>query len=169
MDIIFVGMYAETSPACVSTIGKAVRDPPPLASDIFAALSSNIKIQMAQYNELSSFTQFGSDLDASTKETLEKGAKIEEVLKQQQYMPYRNADHVVILYAAMNNFLKTIDIKQIKKFEVSLLDSINRNTDILTHIREERVMTDDIKKELDKFLTEFVSNWHVINNKKKDE
>ena len=123
---------------------------------------------MAQYNELSSFTQFGSDLDAATKETLEKGAKIEEVLKQPQYMPYRNADHVVVLYAAMNNFLKTVDIKQIKKFEANLLETINRDTDIIEKIREQRVMTDDIKTELNQFLTKFVSEWHVINSKKEE-
>ena len=148
----------------VSRVGSAAQ------TKAMKSVSSNIKIQMAQYNELSSFTQFGSDLDASTRETLEKGAKIEEVLKQPQYMPYRNADHVVVLYAAMNNFLKTIDIKQIKKFEADLLGTINRDTNIIEKIREQRVMSDDIKAELNQFLTKFVKEWHVVNsNSKKDK
>ena len=85
-------------------------------------------------------------------------------------MPYRNADHVVVLYAAMNNFLKTIDIKQIKKFEADLLGTINRDTNIIEKIREQRVMSDDIKAELNQFLTKFVKEWHVVNsNSKKDK
>ena len=133
------------------------------------SVSSNIKIQMAQYNELSSFSQFGSDIDLSTKQLLDNGAKIIEILKQKQYHSFKNAEHVVVLYAVMHGYIKNISVNNIKQFEKDLLEAVNRETDIISNIEKENILTDEIKLNLNNFLEQFVKNWLIINNGKYTE
>lgn len=141
----------------VSRVGSAAQ------TKAMKSVSGNIKIEMAQYNELSAFAQFSSDLDSSTKAMLDNGEKIMEILKQSQYCNLKNSEHVVVLYAVMNSYLKDVDLKLVKKFESDLLKSINIETKILKTIDETKVLSDDIKKELDEFLIKFKKDWKVLN------
>ncbi|MBC3796762.1 F0F1 ATP synthase subunit alpha [Acetobacterium paludosum] len=86
-----------------------------------------LRIEYAQYRELASFAQFGSDLDDVTKAQLAKGARIVEILKQDQYDPMLVEDQVLILYAATNNFILDIEVKDIQEFEKGLMVYAHKN------------------------------------------
>lgn len=141
----------------VSRVGSAAQ------TKAMKSVSGNIKIEMAQYNELSAFAQFSSDLDSSTKAMLDNGEKIMEILKQPQYCNLKNSEHVVVLYAIINSYLKDIDLKSVKKFESDLLKSINIEGKILKNIDETNILSDEAKKDLDAFLTKFKNEWKALN------
>lgn len=141
----------------VSRVGSAAQ------TKAMKTVSGNIKIEMAQYNELSSFAQFSSDLDNSTKELLDNGQKVLEVLKQPQYCSFRTSEHVVVLYAVMKGYLKDIGVKSVKQFETDLLQAINAESNILTKIDETNVLTDEVKRDLDVFIEKFKSRWLSVN------
>lgn len=88
-------------------------------------VSSSIKLELAQYTELASFSQFGSDLDAETKERLEHGEILLEILKQSQYQPVAVEHQVMIIYAAINKYLSDIGVENVKAFEKGLYDFID--------------------------------------------
>lgn len=88
-------------------------------------VSSSIKLELAQYTELASFSQFGSDLDAETKERLEHGEILLEILKQPQYQPVAVEHQVMIIYAAINKYLSDIGVENVKAFEKGLYDFID--------------------------------------------
>lgn len=88
---------------------------------IIKKLSGGIRTALAQYRELAAFAQFASDLDDATREQLEHGTKVTELMKQDQYKPMSVAEMAVVLYAADNGFLKDIEVKDILPFEAALL------------------------------------------------
>lgn len=141
----------------VSRVGSAAQ------TKAMKSVSGNIKIEMAQYNELSAFAQFSSDLDSSTKDLLNNGEKIMEVLKQPLYCNLRNSEHVAVLYAVMNSYLKDVDLKLVKKFENDLLKALNIEGKILKNIDETKILSDETKHELNEFLTKFKKEWQVLN------
>lgn len=116
-------------------------------------VASKVKIELAQYNELLAFTQFGSDLDKATREQLNRGAKIMEVLKQSQYTPYKVEEQTVSFYSVTNGFFDDIPTEKVRTFEESLIKSLEA-TDILKKIREEKQISDKVKEELDEFIVE---------------
>ena len=141
----------------VSRVGSAAQ------TKAMKSVSGNIKIEMAQYNELSSFSQFSSDLDSSTKELLDNGQKVLEILKQPQYCSFKNSEHVAVLYAVMKGYFKDIDVKSVKQFEADLLQAIGAESQILSKIDESNILSDKIKEELDTFITKFKTRWKSIN------
>ena len=144
----------------VSRVGSAAQ------TKAMKAVAGNIKIEMAQYNELSSFSQFSSDLDSSTKELLDNGQKVLEILKQPQYCSFKNSEHVIVLYAVMKGYLKDIPVKQVKKFEHDLLQSANAEAKLLEKIDNSKSLTDELKTEMDNFLKKFKMQWKAINEVK---
>ena len=89
-------------------------------------VSGTLRLELAQYTELAAFAQFGSDLDSDSKRRLEKGKRILEVLKQEQYKPMDVEKQIVILYATLNDFLSDIRVKDIRRFEDEFLDVYKR-------------------------------------------
>jgi len=85
-------------------------------------VASSIKMELAQYTELASFSQFGSDLDAETKARLEHGEILLEILKQPQYQPVPVEHQVMIIYAAINKYLADIGVENVKAFEKGFYD-----------------------------------------------
>lgn len=144
----------------VSRVGSAAQ------TKAMKSVSGNIKIEMAQYNELSSFSQFSSDLDSATKELLENGEKIIEVLKQPQYSVLKNSEHVAVLYAAMQGFLKDVDVKKVKKFEHDMLAELKRDEKVLEDIDRTNSISDETKAKLNEFLKKFKASWTVLNSVK---
>lgn len=115
-----------------------------------------LRLELAQYRELVAFSQFGSDLDKDTKRRLEKGKRLVEILKQEQYKPMDVEYEVIILYAAANNFLSDISVLDIKRFEDELTKYIeDHEYDLILKIRDEKVLTDEIKKEVDEAIVSF--------------
>ena len=90
-------------------------------------VAGRLRVDLAQYRELASFAQFGSDLDKATRDTLHRGARMTEVLKQNQYSPMSAADQVIIIFAAAEGYTDDIELQEIARFESELLNYVNRN------------------------------------------
>lgn len=119
-------------------------------------VSGTLRLELAQYRELAAFAQFGSDLDRDAKKRLEKGKRLVEVLKQEQYVPMDVEEQIMILYAAVNDFLSDIKVKDIKKFEREFLEYMNTyHREVGKTIITEKVLTDPIKKNLEECIIEF--------------
>lgn len=104
-----------------------------------------LRIEYAQYRELASFAQFGSDLDDATKAQLAKGERIVEILKQDQYAPMDVGEQVLILYAATNGFLLDIEVKDIQEFEKGLMTYARRNhADVMTKVKGKDGLSDEV-------------------------
>ena len=102
-------------------------------------IAAPIRVELAQYRELAAFSQFGSELDASTAEQLAQGARIKEILKQPQYKPMPVEKQVIIIYAATKKYLIDIKIEDILRFEAELFDFIDtRYPEIPEAIRGEK-------------------------------
>ncbi|MEG0642033.1 MAG: F0F1 ATP synthase subunit alpha, partial [Clostridium sp.] len=119
-------------------------------------VSGTLRLELAQYRELAAFAQFGTDLDRDAKRRLEKGKRLIEILKQVQYSPMAVEKQIVILYAAVNDFLSDIKVKEIRKFENDFLEYMDtHHRDLLKEISEEKVLSDDIKRKLEEAIVEF--------------
>lgn len=123
-------------------------------------VAGTLKLDYSQYRELQSFAQFGSDLDKDTKERLAKGERIVEVLKQDQNSPLEVEEQVVIIYAVVHNYLKDIPVEKIKQYQADLLDHIRSTVpEILTSIKNEKVITPENEEQLKNVLTEFARGY----------
>ena len=118
-------------------------------------VASKVKLELAQYNELLAFTQFGSDLDKATRDQLNRGSKIMEVLKQPQYSPYRVEEQVISFYCVTNGYFDDVPNEKVRVFEKDLIESLRNDSNILNGILEKKVLNDDLKNELDEFIVNF--------------
>lgn len=118
-------------------------------------ISAPIRTELAQYRELAAFSQFGSELDADTKEKLEQGERIKEILKQPQYQPMPVEKQVIIIYAATNKYLLDIPTEEILRFESELFEYIDtKYSDIPESIRTTKVLEEDMEKQLIRAIEE---------------
>ncbi|MGN0687961.1 MAG: F0F1 ATP synthase subunit alpha [Oscillospiraceae bacterium] len=121
-------------------------------------VAGTLKLDYSQYRELQSFAQFGSDLDADTKNRLAKGERIVEVLKQDQNSPLAVEEQVVIIYAVINNYLASIEVDRIKQYQKDLIAHIRNNKpEILESIKTEKVMTPENEEAVKEVLTSFAA------------
>ena len=119
-------------------------------------VSGTLRLELAQYRELAAFAQFGSDLDKEAKSRLEKGKRLVEVLNQEQYKPMPVEKQIMILYAAVNNYLADIKVSNIKSFEKGFLEYIDtHHRNLGKDILEKQELTDSIKAELNTAIEEF--------------
>ena len=119
-------------------------------------IAGPIRIDLAQYKELAAFAQFGSDLDADTKEKLAQGERIREVLKQPQYKPMPVEYQVIIIYAATKKYLLDVEVDSIRTFEKELFDFIDtKYSEVPKAIREEKQMSEETESLLIKAIEEF--------------
>ena len=119
-------------------------------------ISGPIRIELAQYSELASFAQFGSELDADTAERLAQGIRIKEMLKQPQYQPMPVEYQVIIIYAATRKHLLDIAVEDILRFEKGLFDFIaTKYPEIPESIKTEKVITEETESKLVKAIEEF--------------
>ncbi len=118
-------------------------------------IAGPIRIELAQYRELAAFSQFGSDLDADTKEKLAQGERIKEVLKQPQYRPMSVENQVIIIFAATQKYLLDIEVSRIQEFEKTLFEYIDtKYPEIPAGIREKKVIDEDCEALLRKAIEE---------------
>ena len=112
-------------------------------------IAAPIRVELAQFRELASFAQFGSELDADTKEKLAQGERIREVLKQPQYAPVPVEYQVIILYAATRKHLLDIPTEKVMEFEEALFEYIKtKYPEIPESIKETRVLSDEAEQKL---------------------
>ena len=118
-------------------------------------VSGSIKLDLAQFREMEAFSQFASDLDQSTRNLLERGRRLTEILKQPQYAPLKVEEQVVVIFSGVRGHLDKISINDITNFEKYLLEKIrNDGKQILESIKKEQSISD----ELDSKLSDFVEN-----------
>lgn len=122
-------------------------------------VAGKIKLELAQYRELASFSQFGSDVDADTKRRLDHGAVLMEVLKQRQYQPMDVADQVMVIYAAANDYMTDIDLNHIHDFEKEFLEFVDAQYDrIGRSIHETGTLSQEMEEDLIDALEQFKKN-----------
>jgi len=120
-------------------------------------VSGSLKLLYSQYRELQSFAQFGSDLDADTKDRLSQGERIVAVLKQKNNAPVEVAHQVCILYAVTKGYLKDIPVEQVPEFERRLQEFMdNRHSDVLEEIRNTGKLEADTEEKLKAALTQLL-------------
>ncbi len=142
----------------VSRVGSAAQ------TKAMKKVAGSIKLELAQYREMAAFAQFGSDLDASTQKLLNRGSKLTELLKQDQYSPMTVAEQVVIIYAGVKGYLDSVDISEIRSFEKGLLDLVKtENPEIIESIQK----SGKIEEDIDKALTQVITNYKKTNFEKK--
>lgn len=119
-------------------------------------IRAQIKMELAQYRELASFSQFGSDVDADTKARLDHGAVLMEIIKQGQYKPMPVEYQVVSIFAAVNGFMQDIQIDRIGEFEKNLIEYMELNErPFLDQILEEGKLSDAMEQELRDDIVKF--------------
>ncbi|MEG2770104.1 MAG: F0F1 ATP synthase subunit alpha, partial [Oscillospiraceae bacterium] len=119
-------------------------------------VAGTLKLIYSQYRELQSFAQFGSDLDQDTKERLEQGERIVEILKQNRNCPVDVELQVCIIYAVTKNFLREVAVSDIKEFEAEFFENMrNMHEDVLAEIRQKGVLSDEGSKKLDEAIESF--------------
>ena len=122
-------------------------------------VASKVKLELAQYNELLAFTQFGSDLDKATRDQLNRGSKIMEVLKQSQYTPFKVQEQVISFYCVTNGYFDNVPIEKVRTFEKDIIEALRNDENILNEIREKKSLDDELKNKLDEFITSFKSEY----------
>ena len=119
-------------------------------------IAAPIRTELAQYRELAAFAQFGSELDADTKEKLAQGERIKEVLKQPQYQPVPVQYQVIIIYAVTKKYLLDIPVEDITRFEKEFFEFLDtKYPEVPTSIKEQKVMSEEIEETLKKAIVEF--------------
>ncbi|GGY47579.1 F0F1 ATP synthase subunit alpha [Parvularcula lutaonensis] len=123
-------------------------------------VAGKIKGELAQYRELAAFAQFGSDLDAATQATLNRGARLTELLKQPQYSPLQVEEQVVVIFAGTRGFLDRIETAKVQEFEAEFLRHMHsQHADVLTTIRTEKKLSDETDKKLTEILENFTKSF----------
>jgi len=123
-------------------------------------VSGTLKLDLAQYREVAAFAQFGSDLDAATQQQLNRGARLVELLKQDQYVPMDVAEQCVLLFAGVNGYLDAIAVEDILKFETAWIKFINANhSDMLNEIREKQELSDAFIEKLGGICQSYVESF----------
>lgn len=123
-------------------------------------VAGSLKLFLAQYREVAAFAQFGSDLDASTKQTLVRGERLTQLLKQNQYSPLATEEQVPLIYAGVNGHLDNIELSRIGEFESSFLSHLKSNHDeLLTEIREKGELSKELLASLKSATESFVATF----------
>lgn len=126
-------------------------------------VSGSLKLELAQYHEMESFAKFGSELDASTKEILEHGARLTQLLIQKQYAPMHVSEQIVSLYAAKHGYLKNVAINQVCRYEEELLSFVRRqHPEILQAIDTKKEIDDELDGQLKTALNAFGAQFALL-------
>ena len=138
----------------VSRVGSAAQ------TKAMKKVAGKIKLELAQYREMAAFSQFASDLDASTKQLLARGERLTELLKQDQYVPMSVADQVLSLYSGVRGFLDKIEISKITDFQVKFLEGLRADhSDIFDEINSTGNFSDESDKKIEDYLEKFTANY----------
>ena len=128
-------------------------------------VSGSLKINLAQYRDMQAFAMFASDLDATSRRQLDRGARLVELLRQPQYTPYPVEEQVVSVWAGINGELDEVPVDDVLRFEQELLDHLRHNSDVLTNIRETKNFDDDSAEEVKRQIAEFKKGFQTGSGK----
>ncbi|MGV8987585.1 MAG: F0F1 ATP synthase subunit alpha [Cypionkella sp.] len=139
----------------VSRVGSSAQ------TNAMKSVAGKVKLELAQYREMAAFAQFGSDLDASTQQLLNRGARLTELMKQPQYSPLTSAEIVCVIYAGANGYLDKIAVRDVGRYEAGMLKHLRtKGAAVLADItNKDRKVAGDLEKsiraELDAFAKDF--------------
>jgi F-type H+-transporting ATPase subunit alpha len=134
----------------VSRVGSAAQ------TKAMKKVAGSIKLELAQYREMAAFAQFGSDLDAATQKLLNRGSKLTELLKQNQYSPLTVAEQVITIFTGVRGYLDDVELDQIKNFEKEILEKIkNEKNEIISTIQT----TGKLEKETEDSLIQIIQEY----------
>lgn len=154
-DLFFMGVRPAINPGIsVSRVGGNAQ------TKAMKKVSGRLRLDLAQFRELESFAQFGTDLDKSSSSLLEKGKRLVEVLKQPQYKPLRYDKQVIILYVAVNDLLNDIKVEDVLRFEdefLEYMDTYHRN--VGKDILQSGNLTDEAIEEINNAIVDFKANY----------
>jgi len=138
----------------VSRVGSAAQ------TKAMKQVAGSMKLELAQYREVAAFAQFGSDLDASTQQLLNRGVRLTELLKQGQYVPMAIEDQVAVIYTGVRGYIDKLDPSRIQQFEKQFLQLIkSSHQDLLNTIATEGKISDETDKKLKKIVSDFVATF----------
>ena len=134
----------------VSRVGSAAQ------TKAMKKVAGSIKLELAQYREMAAFAQFGSDLDASTQKLLNRGSKLTEILKQNQYSPLKVAEQVIAVFSGVRGFLDDVELNKIKSFEAGLIEKIKSDKpELIDKIQSTGKLEEDVEKALMQTIEEY--------------
>ena len=157
-ELFFQGIRpAVNTGLSVSRVGSSAQ------TNAMKSVAGKVKLELAQYREMAAFAQFGSDLDASTQQLLNRGARLTELMKQAQYSPLTNAEIVCVIFAGTNGYLDKIAVKQVGRFEAGLLQHLRATEGgkalVADITAKDRKVSGDLEKairaQLDAFAKDF--------------
>ena len=155
-DLFYQGIRpAVNTGLSVSRVGSSAQ------TSAMSSVAGPVKLSLAQYREMAAFAQFGSDLDASTQQLLNRGARLTELMKQPQYSPLTNAEIVVAIFAGTNGYLDNLELSQVARFEKELLAHMHSNhSDVMDWITNDDPKikgdaSDRLKAAIDAFAKDF--------------
>ena len=129
-------------------------------------VSGSMKLDLAQYREMAAFSQFSADLDKSTKQLLDKGAKLTELLKQPVHCPMETEDEIVSIFAGVKGYLSEIKVTDVKDFEAQSLKHMHTvHPEYFDEIAEKKVISPELEAKLHEFFKSFVAEY--LKNKEK--
>jgi F-type H+-transporting ATPase subunit alpha len=154
-DLFFSGVRPAINVGLsVSRVGSAAQ------TKAMKKIAGPVKLELAQYREMAAFAQFASDLDASTRQLLDRGVRLVELLKQGQYSPLTVSEQVVSIYTGVRGYLDKIDVKDVVRFESEIHNEIRTNhVDILESIANEKELTSANEEKLKSFLDSFLDKF----------
>ena len=142
----------------VSRVGSAAQ------TKAMKKVAGSLKLELAQFREMESFAQFGSDLDATTQKLIQHGLKLTEILKQLQYSPFVMEEQVISLYAGVRGYLEKVTPSDVKKFEQELIADIHlKEEGILRVIRQEKDLSKETEEKLKLYLENFLREFLESN------
>jgi F-type H+-transporting ATPase subunit alpha len=123
-------------------------------------VAGSLKLFLAQYREVAAFAQFGSDLDASTKQTLSRGERLTELLKQKQYTPMAVNEMVPIIFAGVNGYLDKVPVAKVTQWESDFLSHLKSNeSGLLESIEKEGQLSKELEQKLRDVVTSFTKSF----------
>lgn len=141
----------------VSRVGSAAQ------TKAMKKVSGSLKLDLAQYHELLSFTQFGSDLDPVTKASIDHGARLTELLKQGQYAPLTMAYQVLSLFAAKSGYLKSIEVENVREFEEQMHKFFRtEKKELVDELETTGVLSDELSKNIEAAMQECLEQYQLI-------
>ncbi len=134
----------------VSRVGSAAQ------TKAMKKVAGSIKLELAQYREMAAFAQFGSDLDAATQKLLNRGAKLTELLKQNQYSPLTVAEQVISVFTGVRGYLDDVDLSKVKEFETGIIEKVkSEKSEIISAIESSGNLEKDTEEALAKIIQDF--------------
>jgi len=154
-DLFYQGIRPAINPGIsVSRVGSAAQ------TKAMKKVAGKLRLELAQFRELAAFAQFASDLDKETKEKIERGKRLTEILTQNQYSPLSVAQQVIIIFATINGFLDEVEVEDLQRFEAEILEYIaEQKSEVLENIETEKTISEETEKMMRETIEDFKNSF----------